>query len=77
MFRYRWKKEKRYSPDIGLYRSFGIQVLKKAHRRWSVYKTVSDISTDRRLVRRLVRRCNIGVLDPVHLMDVIVDFLDA
>ena len=53
------------------YRSYGIVVRKNGR----VIKRVSDVSTDKRAVTELVRRCNEYSLDPVHLSDVIEDLL--
>ena len=36
---------------------------------------ISDITTDRELLEDLVKRCNLGKLDVIHLYDVVEDFL--
>lgn len=41
----------------------------------SVY--INDISADKAAVEELVRRCNEEKLDPMHLNDVVEDFLTA
>ncbi|MBQ7929827.1 MAG: hypothetical protein IJ334_02255 [Clostridia bacterium] len=41
----------------------------------AVLHTISDICDDPERIRELVRQCNENRLDPLHLSDVIDDFL--
>ena len=41
----------------------------------AVLQTISDISDDPEQIRDLVRRCNENQLSPLHLPEVIEDFL--
>ena len=41
------------------------------------YAAIEDLSTDRRSVESLVKRCNRLALSPIHLKDVAEDFVAA
>ena len=43
---------------------------------WTTLAVISPFSDDRAAVERLARLCTAQQLDPVHLFDVIHDFLD-
>ena len=57
--------------ETGGYISFGIS----AYYRGEQVAHVSDVSTDNEAVCRLVERCNEAALSPMHLEDVVEDFL--
>lgn len=81
MVLYVWKpkyilvEEKRYAPELGVYRSYGIMAVRLSSQGKEPLAYVRDISTDRALVAALVRRCTRGGLSPVHLRDFILDTL--
>ena len=59
------------ADELGTYLTYGIRV-SLAERELAF---VSDVTADRREIETLVKLCNDGQLDPVHLNDVIEDFL--
>ncbi len=71
MFRYTTVEEEFNDADLGHYVSYGICVTEDDN---SIL-TVSDMSTNRDLVDKLVGLCNEHQLDPIHLLDVIEDAL--
>ena len=77
MFRYTLRKENLFNPDVGCYISFGIAAFEETDSGWVRCAFVSDVSTDDKAVLELVQRCNEQQLFPIHLLDVIVDFLNA
>ena len=58
-------------PELGNYVSYGI----KAMCGDSEVGYVSDVSVNKEFVEDVVRRCNEGNLDVIHLMDVVEDSL--
>ncbi len=75
MFLYIPVKEYRHMSDVGDYISFGIAMLEHTESGWKRGMLISDISTDGDAVAALTRRCNAGHLHPIHLLDVVADFL--
>ncbi len=65
--------ERRHSPELGVYQSYGILGVRAARKRRAAY--VSDISTDRAFVSMLAERCTDGQLSASHLRDVVLDAL--
>lgn len=64
-----------YLVDDQLHIGYGISV-KSTESTESNAKTVfQDISTDQNAIANLVLLCNLNELDPVHLQDVVQDFL--
>ena len=76
MFLYQVIKETLYHEDIGSYISYGLKVLFLSYGIYEEITKVSDISIDRNAVTLLAEQCTKGQLYPVHLMDVIEDFLN-
>ena len=72
MFKYSIFKENMSNED-GEYTSFGITI---EDSNGDVIKSITDISTDEIVVRDLCERCNKGQLHPIHLYDVVEDFLN-
>ena len=70
---YRPFSEKYYSEDIGTYIAYGISVYCGE----AELLRISDICADRCLVEDLCRRCTEGELDPIHIYEVIEDFLGS
>ena len=60
-----------FSNDIGYYRTFGLKVFDNG----VLYTSVPDISADENVVSHLAQLCMDEQPDPVHLYDVIEDFL--
>ena len=61
-----------YSEELSrVYVSYGIKAVSGGE----TLALISDISTVRTEVEELVRKCNKYSLDPIHLIDVIEDFL--
>lgn len=75
MYQYILVKEKLYLSEVGEYESCGILVLETYHSHRFVHSFVSDVSVNISEVAALVDSCNQLQLSPVHLMDVVEDFL--
>ena len=60
--------------DGRTYRSYGIV---QAHAEAGHREEYRDIGTDRSSVKALVKRCNELRLDPIHLKDVVEDFITS
>ena len=54
---------------------FGIAVVEEYDGITTILESISDISSNIKPVKRLVEVCNNLQLDPIHLQDVISDFL--
>ncbi len=72
---YQVVKENLYNRDIVHYISYGIKILRVSHGKLHELKTVADVSTNKALVKQLATLCTRGQLSPIHLMDVIDDFI--
>ena len=57
--------------DIGIYISYGIE----CHRKGILITKVPDISTDKAFVRHLAELLTAEQCEPLHLFDVIEDFM--
>ena len=55
--------------------AFGIAAVVEYNGVTTVLESISDISSDAKAVKRLVRLCNRHQLSLIHLMDVVSDFL--
>lgn len=64
-----------FSPYIGLYRSYGIAAVRLSHSRCEIPAFVSDVSTDFSFVSYLADLFTCHQLDPLHLINVIEDFI--
>ena len=56
--------------------SYGLLGQQRQSGCWTTLAVISPFSDDRAAVERLARLCTAQQLDPVHLFDVIHDFLD-
>jgi len=65
-------EERLNHPNLGEYLSFGIAALKNGEQ----IILVSDISTNKNDVLKLAERCSKEKLSPVHLYDVVEDYLN-
>ena len=54
---------------------FGIAAVEEYDGVITILESISDISTDIEPIERLVEICNNLQLDPIHLQDVVTDFL--
>ena len=73
MFQYLPVESELYSPYIGTYKTFGLQVLRTDHDRDEKIMLLPDISTSFSFVLRLACVFTQKQLDPIHLLDVIED----
>lgn len=64
-----------FSPDTGWYRTFGLRALRTDEGRDLELMILPDISTDYIFVLRLAGLFTGKQLDPIHLLDVLEDFL--
>lgn len=71
MMKYKIIKETLTHPDIGTYTTYGIIIRKRG----SVIRTISDVTTNKKELRKLCRLCNKLRLAPEHIEDVISDNL--
>ena len=76
-YRYAAVRQVRRLEDVGRYVTYGLFAYRKQSGVWRVVAGISDVSTERQAVRRLARVCTEGNLDPVHLFDVVEDFLGS
>ena len=70
--RYEVVKESIISDEIGIYESFGIKAVNSEGKEMIRY---DDISLNEHTVIELCEKCNDFQLDPVHLLEVIEDFI--
>lgn len=75
MFRFRPVKQFLSSPELGDYCSYGIHAFVSTPSGYSDAGLVSDISCDLQFVSLLADRCTRLQLDPMQLMDVVLDSL--
>ena len=75
MFRYIPVQERLFSDDIGFYVSYGIRAVKETETEAEEIICISDVCTERDTVDNLTSLCTKLQMDPVHLLDVIEDFL--
>lgn len=75
MSRYEKFIEKLDKPGIGKYTTYGIVVYEMVNQNRKELIRVSDVSTDKNKVENLIALCNEEHLEPVHIYDVIEDFL--
>ncbi len=78
---YIWKtqyiliEERLYTPELGVYRSFGIMAVRRVPHRRQCGAYVRDISTNRAFTAKLAKRCNREGLSLIHFRDFITDAL--
>ena len=63
-------------PDIGVYRSYGIHAFEIIGKLIRPIAQMHDITTIQEEVETLVQLCNAYQLSPVHLSDVVADFIE-
>ena len=64
-----------FAPHIGHYRSYGIAAVCLSCSRCEIPAFVSDVSTDYSFVSHLADLFTRNYLDPLHLLNVIEDFI--
>ena len=64
-----------FAPCLGHYRSFGIAAVRLSRSRCEIPAFVSDVSTDYSFVSYLADLFTRGHLEPLHLLNVIEDFI--
>ena len=67
-------QESRSSPDLCEYVTYGIKVAPDSDHS-ACCDSISDVSLSEPALAALVRRCNELELSPIHLRDVVEDFL--
>lgn len=72
MFVYIPIEEELCTPELGLYRSYGIRIENETGETVAV---LSDISSDLKAVSDLAERCTNGALAPEHLRDVVLNYI--
>ena len=75
MFRFRPVKQYLCSPELGNYCSYGIHAFVRTSSGCTEASLLSDVSCDFAFVSALAEKCTRLQLDPMHLMDVILDAL--
>ena len=71
--------EERYSMGTKIRISYGISVFDTAAKddMSTIVASVHDITDDRKSLAELVKQCNLLKLSPMHLYDVVEDFLSV
>jgi len=72
-YKYSTIRERIYDPHMGKYTTYGIKVTSNNSAFASEF--ISDVTLSKKKLSGLVRKCNSLQLHPVHLRDVIDDFL--
>jgi len=73
MYHYVLRCDRLFSEDIGSYVAYGLDVLDETH---TCISTIRDITTDKAALAHLVELCNSLQLSPVHIHDVVEDFVE-
>ena len=63
-------------PDIGVYRSYGIHAFEVTGNHIRPVTQIHDITSIQTEAETLVQLCNAYQLSPVHLSDVVADFIE-
>ena len=75
MFIYKLLEKEHYHPDTGRYKSFGISIYRAESNEDLI--TIDDIFTNRNEAEKLVKKCIINEVSPIHIMDIIEDYISA
>lgn len=75
MYRYLPIESKAFSPYLGSYQTFGLRVLRTEGDTEEEVMILPDVSTDFAFTLRLASLFTTKQLDPLHLLDVLGDFL--
>lgn len=74
MYYYLITRNDLHAEDTGKYQAFGIALCDESSH---IICQVDDITTDEAAIKRLIELCNRLKLSPLHLSDVVDDFLLA
>ena len=75
MYRYLPIESEAFSPYLGSYQTFGLRVLRTEGDAEEEVMILPDVSTDFAFTLRLASLFTTKQLDPLHLLDVLGDFL--
>ena len=75
MYVYFLKKEQLYHRDIGRYIGYGIGVYRKCNGKEYFIRYIPDVFTERKSAEKMVRNCTALQLEPIHLEEIIEEFL--
>ena len=75
MFQFRPVRQYLYTSGLGNYCSYGIHAVMTTHSGCADMGFVSDVSCDLKFVSLLADRCTRLQLDPIHLLEVVLDAL--
>ncbi len=67
--------EEKVLPEVGEYVSYGLRAVRSIGENSEVIGEISDLTTDEAAARRLAQMCTRCRLDPIHIPEVIEDFL--
>lgn len=75
MYQYLPIQNELFSPEIGTYATFGLRVLRTQNGEDKELMILPDVSTDFSFTLRLASLFTEKQLDPLHLLDVLYDFI--
>lgn len=75
MFQYLPVQNELFSPEIGTYRAFGLRVLNVRDGKDEEVMIIPDVSTDFAFTLRLASLFTEKQLDPIQLVDVLLDLI--
>lgn len=75
MYQYLPIQNEIFSPEIGKYHTFGLRVLRTQDGEDQEIMILPDVSTDFSFTLRLASLFTEKQLDPLHLLDVLYDFI--
>ena len=74
MFIYKLLEKEHCHPDAGTYKSFGISISDAESSKDLI--TVNDVFTNRNEAEKFVKICVKNEVSPIHIMDIIEDYID-
>ena len=77
MYIYRVVRQKLFTPELGLYTTYGILAVQDCRGCRQAVRFIPDVSVERTLVDTLARRCTAAQLDPCQLDDVVEDAISG
>ncbi|MBC8547822.1 hypothetical protein H8711_12960 [Clostridiaceae bacterium NSJ-31] len=67
--------ETQYRPELGQYRTCGIQASRKMMRGWEPIELLHDVTVSNRFAEKIAKRFSLYQLSPLHLKDAVEDML--
>jgi len=64
-----------FSPELGKYRTYGIQALEKSEQGWNVVKTIHDVSPDKKTAEKIADLFTQCQLSLIHFRDAVEDII--